>query len=153
MPVRSAFPRSWCASIIQFVIMLFLNSARKHWQVIFWFKLGDLHEHIESFFDLPVQQHNMNGREDSQKKLAPQTRFQSQNVWVCSGFWSNIIQNLVDGFNPFEKDLSNWIVSPNRDENKRHLTQKSSMPGDPLWETDWKYNSNNSELVPRVEKF
>ena len=25
------------------------------------------------------------------------------------------------GFNPFETCLSNWIISPSRDENKKHL--------------------------------
>ena len=30
--------------------------------------------------------------------------------------------NLVGGFNPFEKIcLSNWIISPGRDENKQYL--------------------------------
>ena len=27
----------------------------------------------------------------------------------------------VGGFNPFEKYLSNWIISPGRDENKKYL--------------------------------
>ena len=46
--------------------------------MIFAWNLGDLHEHIESFFDLPVQQHNMNGREDSQKNLPRKLGFKAK---------------------------------------------------------------------------
>ena len=33
----------------------------------------------------------------------------------------NQIHNLVDGFNPFEKNQSNWESSPHRGENKKYL--------------------------------
>ena len=36
------------------------------------------------------------------------------------------ITHLVGGFNPSEKYWSNWIISPNRDENKKYLKPPSS---------------------------
>ena len=35
-------------------------------------------------------------------------------------FFPQPLENLVGGFNPFEKHQSNWIISPSRDENKQN---------------------------------
>ncbi len=47
---------------------------------------------------------------------------------------------LVGGFNPFEKYLSNWIISPSRGENKTYLKPPPSFVGNPsicIWHPEW----------------
>ena len=41
------------------------------------------------------------------------------------------VSNLVGGFNPSEKYLSNWIISPGRGENKKYLKPPPSNDQNP----------------------
>ena len=55
-------------------------------------------------------------------------------MYILWFFW--LYKNLIGGFNPFEKYESNWIISPGRDENKRHLkppSRKLSYQRSNLW--------------------
>jgi len=53
-----------------------------------------------------------------------------------------VMSNLGDGFNPFEKYESNWIISPGRDEKKEDLKPPPShhviqiLPGKPFEKPD-----------------
>ena len=51
------------------------------------------------------------GSSSSRWFLAPDSK-------IATGFWG---KSVLGGTNPFEKDLSNWIISPTRGEHKKYL--------------------------------
>ena len=50
---------------------------------------------------------------------------QNRKLREVDVFWGKCL--LVGGFNPFEKCYSNWIISPARGENKKHLKPPPSL--------------------------